>query len=63
MTVQGNSITLAVNHKVTLPKYKQDVLFSKDSITNIIALKNLIKKYQVTYDSIDKISAVHREDQ
>ena len=36
--------------------------FSKYSITNIISLKKLIKKYRVTYDSIDQIFMVHRED-
>ena len=46
-----------------MPGYKQDVWFIKHSITNIIALKNLIKKYLVTYDSIDKIFVVHGKDQ
>ena len=35
--------------------------FSKDAITNIIALKNLIKKYWLTYDSIYQILVVHRK--
>ena len=63
MKVQGNGGTLAVNHKATLPRYKQDVWFIKDSITNIISLKNLINKYQVTYDIFDQIFVLHREDQ
>ena len=54
--------TQTVTHKATVPKYKQYVCFSKDAITNIIALKNLIKQYQVTYDSINQILVVHRED-
>ena len=58
MKVQGNGGTLAVTHKATVPRYKQYVWFSKDTITNIIALKNLIKQYQVTYDSTDKIYVV-----
>ena len=53
MTVQGNGGTLAVTHKVKLHGYKQYVWFIKDVITNIIALKNLIKQYQLTHDSID----------
>ena len=31
------------------------------AITNIIALKNIIKQYRVTYDSHDKMFVVHRE--
>ena len=61
MKVQGNGVTLAVSHKATVPGYKQDVWFIKYAITNIISLKNLIKKYRVRYDSIDQISVVHRE--
>ena len=60
MTAKGNVRNLEVTHKATVPECKQDVWFSKDSITNIIVLKNWIKKYQVTYDSIDQIFVVHR---
>ena len=60
--LQGNGGTLVVTHKTTVAGYKQEAWFNKDAITNIIALKNLIKKYQVTYDSIDQIFLAHRED-
>ena len=60
--LQGNGGTIAVTHKATVRGYKQDVWFRKDAITNIISLKNLIKQYRVTYDSIDQISVVHWED-
>ena len=63
MKVQDNGGTLAVTHKATVPGYKQYVWFNKDAITNKISLKNLINKYQVTYDIIDQIFVVHREDQ
>ena len=53
MTVQGNVGTLSVTHKATVNGYKQDVWFRKEVITNIISLKNLIKKYWVTYDITD----------
>ena len=59
MKVQGNGVTLAVTHKAIFPIYKKDVWFRKYAITNIISLKSLIKQYQVTYDSIDKIFVVH----
>jgi hypothetical protein len=57
----GGSMT--VNHKATMAGYKKKVWFSKDAITNIIALSNLIQQYHVTYDSKDQIFVVHREDQ
>ena len=63
MKVQGNGGTLAVTYKATVTKYKQYVWFIKDTITNIIFLKNLIRQYLVTYDSIDQIFVVHGEDQ
>ena len=63
MTVQGNGGTLGVTRKATVTGYKQDVWFSKDSINNTISLKNFINQYRVTYDSINQIFVVHREDQ
>ena len=62
-TLQGNSGTLSVTRKETVTGYKKYFCFSKDSITNTIDLKKLINKYQVTYDSINQIFVVHREDQ
>ena len=62
MTVKGNGGTLEVTHKETLTGYKKYAWFIKDAITNIISLKNLIKQYRVTYDSIYQILVVHRED-
>ena len=43
MTVNGNGGTLEVNHKATVPGYKQYFWFSKDTITNVLDIKNLIK--------------------
>ena len=51
-----------VTHKAIVPGYKQYLWLRKVSITNIISLKNLIKQYQVIYDSTDQILMVHRED-
>ena len=61
MTVQGNGGTISVTHKATVPGYKQDLWLIKYAITNIISLKNWIKQYQVTYDSIDWIFMIHSE--
>jgi hypothetical protein len=41
--------------------YKKTVWFSTRSITNIIAFRNFIDKYHVTYDSDDLMFVVHRE--
>ena len=63
MTVQGNDGTLAVTHKATGHGYKQYLWFRKYYITNIMALKQLINQDQVTYNIIDQIFVVYREDQ
>jgi hypothetical protein len=54
---------MVVTRKATMPGYNKDVWFSTRAITNIITLSNLIQQYQVTYDSDDKMFAVHRESQ
>jgi hypothetical protein len=51
MRLQSNGGSMTVNHKATMAGYKKKVWFSKDAITNIIALSNLIQQYHVTYDS------------
>ena len=60
MTVLVNGGNLAVTHKETFSGYKKYVLFSKDAITNVIAVKNLIEQYRVTYDRIDQILLAHK---
>jgi hypothetical protein len=62
MKLQSNGGTMKVNHKASINGYDNEVWFSKDAITNIIALSNLIKQYRVTYDSNDEMFVVHRED-
>ena len=61
--MQGNGGTLSVNHKATGPGYKQYFWFRKYYITNIMALKQLINQDKVTYNIIDQIFLVYREDQ
>ena len=63
MTVQVSGGTIVVTHKATVPGYKQYIWFNKYDITKIISFKNLIKTYQVTYNNINQILLVHREDQ
>jgi hypothetical protein len=52
---------MTVSRKATLPGYNKSVWFSTRAITNIIALRNLIEQYHVTYDSDDLMFVVHRE--
>jgi hypothetical protein len=63
MRLRSNGGTMMVSHKAKMKGYNKDVWFSKDAITNIIALSNLITQYRVTYDSADQMFVVHREDQ
>ena len=59
--LKSNGGTIKVNHKATINGYERPVWFSKDAITNIIALKNIIRQYRVTYDSDELTFFVHRE--
>ena len=61
MWLKSNGGTMKVNHKATINGYDRPVWFSKDAITNIIALKNIIRQYRVTYNSDELTFAVHRE--
>ena len=61
MRLKSNGNTMKVNHKVTINGYERPVWFSKDAITKIIALKNIIRQYRVTYDSDELTFVVHRE--
>jgi len=61
MRLQSNGGTMAITRKAKLNGYNAEVWFSKRAITNIIALKNLILQYRVTYDSNDQMFVVHRE--
>jgi hypothetical protein len=63
LRLKSNGGTMVVTRKATIPGYNKDVWFSTRAITNIIALRNLIQQYRVTYDSGDKMFVVHRESQ
>jgi hypothetical protein len=59
MTSNGGG--LQITKKCKISGYKYLVWYSKKAITNIICLKNLIKYYQVTYDSkLDTTFVAHR---
>jgi hypothetical protein len=51
---------LSTNNKGSWPSYQNRIWYSRSTITNIIALKNVKKQYRVTYDSNDEYFMVHR---
>jgi hypothetical protein len=60
MRLKSKGGTMEVSHKANLPGYNKSVWFSTRSLTNIIALRNLIEQYRVTYDSADLMFVVNR---
>ena len=62
MRLKINGRMMKVNHKATINGYKRPVWYSKDAITDTIALRNIICQYRVTYDSEESTFAVHHEE-
>jgi hypothetical protein len=60
MRLKSNGGTMLVTRKATMKGYNKNVWFSTRAITNIIALRNLIDQYRVTYDSDDLMFVIHR---
>jgi hypothetical protein len=52
---------MVVTRKAMMTDYNKTVLLSTRVITNIIALRNLIDQYRVTYDSDNLMFVVHQE--
>jgi hypothetical protein len=61
MNLNSNGGTMVVTRKATMKGYNKTVWFSTQAITNIIALRNLIYQYRVTYDSDNFMFVVQRE--
>jgi hypothetical protein len=61
MRLKSNGGTMVVTRKATMEGYNKTVWFSTRAITNIIAIRNLIDQYHVTYDSDDLMYVVHQE--
>ena len=55
MRLQSNGCKMIITHKAQLACYKPHVWFYQKSITNLISLKNLIKKYHATYNILYEI--------
>ena len=50
---------MEVKKQAIMPGYHMQVWYNKKAITNILSLSNMIKQYQVTYDSNDQMFVVH----
>jgi hypothetical protein len=61
MRLKSNGGTMTVARKATIEGYNKIVWFSTRAITHIIALRNFIDQYRITYDSYDLMFVVHRE--
>jgi hypothetical protein len=61
MRLKSNGGTMLVTGKAMMEGYNKSIWFSTRAITNIIALRNLIDQYRITYDSDDLMFVVHRE--
>ena len=60
MTILGNGGSITTNQKAHVRNYG-DVWFDKRAITNILSLKNVQKRYGVTYDStFNRAFIVHK---
>ena len=55
----GGSMTV---HEVASIGKKAEVWFSRNAITNILSVKDVMKSYRITYDSYDKAFIVWREE-
>ena len=62
MRLRINGGKMVIDNKEVVAGYIKDVLFDKTAITNIFYLKNLIHQYRVTYDSLDQMFIVHRNE-
>jgi uncharacterized protein YodC (DUF2158 family) len=61
MCLKSNGGTMTVTHKAQMAGYHAHGWYDKKAITNILALRNVIKQYRVTYDSDNQMFVIHRE--
>ena len=64
MKLESNGGTMRVSHLANVNGYKNDMWFDKKAITNIIMSPSSLisKQYCVTFDSIDQMLVIHRDD-
>ena len=63
MTLTGNGGLMCVNKVADIGNNKPPKWFSKNSITNILSLKDAITRYRVTYNSNDMQFIIHWDEQ
>jgi hypothetical protein len=61
MKLKSNGGTMVVTKKAEVAGYHAPVWYDKHAITNILALRTVIKQYRVTYNSDEKMFVVHRD--
>jgi hypothetical protein len=59
MQLKSNGGTMEVNKQAIMSGCHMHMWYNKKAITNILTLSNVIKQYQVTYDSNDQMFVVH----
>ena len=60
LTLHSNGGKLESNQVATIQGLSNIAWFNRNAVTNILSLKNVGKKYRVTYDSRDATFVVHR---
>ena len=53
---------MVIYNKSVIAGYIKDLWFENNAIINIFSLKNLICQYRVTYNSLNQMFIVHREE-
>jgi hypothetical protein len=61
MRLKSNGRTMEVKKQAIMPRYHVHVGYNKKAITNVHSLSNVIKQYQVRYNSNNQMFVVHRE--
>ena len=62
LRLQSNGGKILITHKAQVAGYNTNLWFKQKSITNFIALHNLTRRYQFTYNSLDEIFIVFQEE-
>ena len=61
LRLKSNGGIMKINQQATLKGFEGPVWYSPDAIANILALRDVKRKYRVTYDSNESMFVVHRE--
>ena len=61
LRLKSNGGLMKINQQATLKGFEGPVWYSPDAIANILALRDVKRKYKVTYDSDESMFVVHRE--